>query len=259
LFAGNEEKFIIVILVLFSGLVLLSFFLIWLFVSRQRIIYLSKNRELEMIAMRSQMNPHFIFNCLSTINDFVIRSDRERSSNYLAKFAKLIRLILNNSRATFVVFEDELTALRLYLELEEMRFGPKFSYQIVIAPDIESLKMEVPSMIIQPYIENSIWHGVRQLPGGGSVFLNFKLKGRYLVCIIEDNGIGQPGSHHAKTSNENEKFFEIHGTQIAEDRLSQMVKMGHKMTAVNILDLKGKEGNNTGTRVELTLPVKLRR
>jgi LytS/YehU family sensor histidine kinase len=228
-------------------------------ISRQRLNYRNEKRELEMIAMRCQMNPHFIFNCLNSINEFIIRSERELSSNYLSKFAKLIRLILNNSRATYVMFENELNALKFYLELEAMRFDGKFSYQIEIAPGIEALKIETPSMIIQPYIENSIWHGMQHLDGGGKLLIDFKITDKYLICTIEDNGVGRPALSASFTSKKNRKMVEFHGTQIAHDRLHQMSKTGYRKASVKTIDLKNKEGNNCGTKVEVTLPFRIKR
>jgi tetratricopeptide (TPR) repeat protein len=250
----KEQKFTNAIVLLLGGLVFAVFIFVWFAVRQQRLNYRNEKRELELIAMRCQMNPHFIFNCLNSINEFIIRSERELSSNYLSKFAKLIRLILNNSSATYVMFENELSALRFYLELEAMRFDGKFSYKIDVAPEIDSLKIETPSMIIQPYIENSIWHGLQHLSGDGKLLIDFKLKDKYVVCTIEDNGIGRPASSNTITSKRHRKSVEIHGTQIAQDRLHQMVKGGHRKASVTIIDLKSSDGNNCGTKVEVTLP-----
>jgi tetratricopeptide (TPR) repeat protein len=250
----KEQKFTNAIFLLLVGLVLAVFVFVWLAIRQQRLNYRNEKRELELIAMRCQMNPHFIFNCLNSINEFIIRSERELSSSYLSKFAKLIRLILNNSSATYVMFENELSALKFYLELEAMRFDGKFSYTIDVAPEIESFNIETPSMIIQPYIENSIWHGLQHLSGEGKLLIDFKLKDEYVVCTIEDNGIGRPVSSNSITSKRDKKKVEIHGTQIAQDRLHQMVKGGHRKASVTIVDLKNSDGHNCGTKVEVTLP-----
>ena len=116
--------------------------------------------ELEMQALRAQMNPHFIFNSLNSINMFILENNKLQASEYLSKFSRLVRLILQNSQETFIPLEKELEALQLYLELESLRFEQKFEYKIQIDDEVDTTVLKVPPLIIQPYAENAIWHGL---------------------------------------------------------------------------------------------------
>jgi LytS/YehU family sensor histidine kinase len=118
-----------------------------------------KMSEVEMQALRAQMNPHFIFNCLNSINRYIVKSDQATASLYLTKFAKLIRLILDNSNTKNVMLSNELEALKLYIDMESLRFDKKFTHSIVVDKGISTDSIEVPPLIIQPYVENAIWHG----------------------------------------------------------------------------------------------------
>src|SRR5262245_48577747 len=121
---------------------------------------LHQKSELEMEALRAQMNPHFIFNSLNSINMFILENNKLLASEYLSKFSRLVRLILQNSREAFIPLEREIEALELYLELESLRFDNKFEYKIVVANEVDATVLGVPPLIIQPYVESAIWHGL---------------------------------------------------------------------------------------------------
>src|SRR6188508_2969786 len=123
---------------------------------------------MEMQALRAQMNPHFMFNSLNSINNFILKNDPDNASDYLTKFSRLMRLILDNSRSEWVLLENELKALQLYIELEAVRFDNAFKYSMEVTKDVDPETMMVPPLIIQPYVENAIWHGLlhRKEPGG---------------------------------------------------------------------------------------------
>ncbi len=154
---------------------------------------LGRERELEkMQALRAQMNPHFIFNCLSSINNFVLKNETEAASDYLTKFSRLIRTVLNNSKRSFIPLEDELEMVRLYLEMESLRFKGSFTYRIDRDEKIEPSTIFIPPLLIQPFVENAIWHGLlHKADPGGRLDISVKVEKNILICIIEDNGVGR--------------------------------------------------------------------
>ncbi len=152
--------------------------------------------QLETQALRSQMNPHFIFNALNSINAFVQQNDSDRASAYLSKFARLMRLVLENSRQAEVPLKDDLEALDLYLNLERARSrdangGAKFDYKITVDPDIDQEETYVPPLVIQPFVENAIWHGMAGKQEKGHIALSVTRSGEELILAIEDDGVGR--------------------------------------------------------------------
>jgi LytS/YehU family sensor histidine kinase len=147
--------------------------------------------ELEMQVLRTQMNPHFIFNSLNSISRFILKNQRIEANDYLTKFSKLIRMILHNSAMPTVKLANELNVLQLYLELECLRFDKKIMYEFQCDPDLDAELIEIPPLLLQPYIENAIWHGLMQKKEEGHLWIKIEQKGQYLVCTITDNGIGR--------------------------------------------------------------------
>ena len=150
-----------------------------------------KTVEMEMQALRAQMNPHFIFNSLNSINRFILQNNRAQASEYLTKFSKLVRLILQNSQASLISLESELQALELYLELEALRFDYHFDYKISVPKDLDIEALRVPPLIIQPYIENAIWHGLMHKEDRGQLDIEVSEEGDHLYFKIADNGVGR--------------------------------------------------------------------
>ncbi len=149
---------------------------------------------LEMKALRAQMNPHFIFNCLNSINRFIVRNDADRAADYLTKFAKLIRKVLEESGKPFILLEDELNSLQLYMDLEAIRFEIPFRYEIFCS-EKDKQSVMVPSLLIQPFVENAIWHGLHpRLDGNGIIKIALTLENEILHCEITDNGVGKSWS-----------------------------------------------------------------
>lgn len=157
---------------------------------KSRAELLFQKSELEMSALRAQMNPHFIFNCLNSINHFIIGNDARKAADYLTKFAKLIRIVLEKSGNAFIPLKEELVCLKLYLELEALRFQEPFNFEIHCEGiDLDSVL--VPSMLIQPFVENAIWHGLSKADGKrGKILISLQIQDNTLVCEITDNGIG---------------------------------------------------------------------
>jgi sensor histidine kinase YesM len=147
--------------------------------------------EIRMMALRAQMNPHFIFNSLNSVQHFITIREKKEALNYLSKFSKLIRKILENSRENTVSISNELQLLELYIQLEQLRFSNKFDYHIEIDKKIDTENIEIPPLLIQPYVENAILHGLINKDGKGHLFFSVEKNNGLLVCKIEDNGIGR--------------------------------------------------------------------
>ncbi len=213
-----------------------------------------KMTEVEMQALRAQMNPHFIFNCLNSINRYIVKSDQTTASLYLTKFAKLIRLILDNSNCKNVTLTNELEALKLYIEMEALRFDKKFTYEIKVTPNMGSDTIELPPLIIQPYVENAIWHGLLHKEGNGHLSITVSMAGdSMLECVIEDNGVGREKAKilKSKTATSRKSL----GMQLTENRLSLLNKHAELNASVEIIDLQNGGMEAMGTKVVLKIPV----
>lgn len=212
-----------------------------------------KISEITQANLRQQMNPHFIFNTLNSIQYYMYQHDKLATNNYLTKFSSLMRKVLDNSQHTSVPLSDELSALNLYLELESIRFRDKFEYKITTDDEIDPLMHKVPTMLIQPYVENSISHGLIPKEGKGFVTIDLKLKEDHVLCVIEDNGIGREAAkerNHKREGNHNSL-----GTQITKSRLDLVNELYGTSLQTLYTDLKDENGEPTGTRVEIHIPL----
>jgi LytS/YehU family sensor histidine kinase len=207
--------------------------------------------ELEAKTLRAQMNPHFIFNCLNSIKSLIQHDDGNQAVSYLTTFSKLLRTILQNSDEREVTLYDELETCKLYMQLEAMRFGDKFKYQFDINNTIDLKSIKVPALIIQPFIENAIWHGIMPKPDGGSVSLAVDGDENSICCTIDDNGIGRESSRQNgfKTAESSHKSKGIHLTQ---SRLNLDSILNSRNTTVEIIDKKDEKGKVAGTKIVLT-------
>ena len=208
--------------------------------------------ELEMQTLRTQMSPHFIFNSLNSINHFILESDNVQASEYLAKFSRLIRLILQNSRAPFISLESELEALQLYLELEAVRFNHHFQYNINLEEGIDPSLVKVPPIIIQPYAENAIWHGLMQKEDKGKLDIKFFQRDGELFCEITDDGIGREKSRKIKSNSKS--THKSLGMKITAERLALLQKENRSEYYIKITDLILADGTPGGTEVLLKIP-----
>ncbi len=210
--------------------------------------------ETEMSALRAQMNPHFIFNCLNSIKLYTLQNDTDKASDYLSKFARLIRLVLENSRADRVPLQHELDALRLYIELEAMRFKEKVQFAIIVSADIDQAFVAVPPLLIQPYVENAIWHGLMHKPGGGTVTITVSQPDEACLHVeITDNGIGRARAEALKSKSAGRKTSI--GMQVTADRIRMINQLYNIQTSARILDLIAPNGSPLGTSVVLEIPV----
>jgi LytS/YehU family sensor histidine kinase len=200
------------------------------------------------------MNPHFIFNSINSVQYFMTENDAKSSQKYLAKFARLIRYVVDNSKPTVVPLKIELEALQLYLELESLRFEDRFEYAIHVDSLIDLDQYQIPSMLIQPYVENSIWHGLMHKEGKGRIDVNLVLVDHVIKCTVVDNGIGRKKSQEIKNKNRNGTKRSL-GLTITENRLDIINQITNLNLSVAISDITDKNGNIAGTKVELTIPI----
>ncbi len=201
--------------------------------------------DTELKALRAQMNPHFIFNALNSIGDYILKNNNETALEFLSKFAKLMRMVLENSENKSIPLEEDLKFLELYLQVETKRQPGKFSYHIQVDEGLDVENTLVPPLLLQPFIENSIWHGFRDKDGIGQIQITINENQDMLICSIEDNG---RGIEHITNGNESKKSF---GVSITENRLKILNKQKNKEGRLQVIDL----GEQKGTRVEISLPL----
>jgi tetratricopeptide (TPR) repeat protein len=214
---------------------------------------LQQKNELEMQALRAQMNPHFIFNSLNSINRFILENNRLQASQYLTKFSKLVRLILQNSQSALIPLESELEALQLYLELEKLRFDHHFDYHLNVEEGLDLSALKVPPLIIQPYAENAIWHGLMPKREKGHLGIGIQQQDDLLICTITDNGIGRKKASELKT-----KSVTTHksmGMRITADRIAMLQRNDKSENYVMVNDLVLPNGLAAGTEVMLKIPL----
>ena len=216
----------------------------------QYVLKQKESAELKMTALRSQMNPHFLFNSLNSINSFILKNKPEEASDYITSFSKLIRKILKNSENMSISLEEELEVLETYVELEKTRVQGGFDFILTIDENLVLQDIKVPPLFLQPFIENSIWHGLVDKIGSKKIELKLMREGAYLIIKIRDNGIGLKKSLSQKNKMDSKrKFF---GTEATEKR----IKLLHDNNGV-LIELKDiSKGSITGTLVCLKFPIK---
>ncbi|MEZ4777067.1 MAG: two-component regulator propeller domain-containing protein [Bacteroidia bacterium] len=234
----------------------------WVFWSRrkqqieeQKIRDTAEKLQLEHQALYAMMNPHFTFNALQSIQYFIHRQDKISANKFLSSFAKLIRKNLESTKSDFISLGEEIERLKLYLSLEKMRFPEKFDYVVNVGPGIELSETQIPPMLLQPFVENSIKHGIMPLDANGMIEVNLSRKDDdYLMITISDNGIGIEASRKQRADRPNDHVSK--GMQITLDRLSLFARMTRKKYSLDIHEIVDPEGNIKGTMVEMLLPVK---
>jgi sensor histidine kinase YesM len=203
-------------------------------------------------SIKSQMNPHFIFNALNTIQAYIYLNDRTKATNYLSKFSKLTRSILEMSEKEKITLSEELVALELYLELEKMRFQDEFEFQLnVKVPDIDSVF--VPSMLIQPYLENAVKHGLLHSNNHKKLNVDFSIEDNKLIVVIDDNGIGRKRANEINQKRSGQNLGAGFSTKANERRLEILNTIAN--IGVQIEDKMDEHQQPTGTRVTLTIQV----
>ena len=210
-----------------------------------------KRDELRQQALRGQMNPHFIFNSLNSINYFISNNDRLSANRYISDFSRLIRTVLNNMDEDFVRLSDELGSIEEYLKIEHLRFGDRFDYSIMTDPEIIPESINVSPGLIQPFIENAIWHGIMGLQGRkGMIRVITRRKDEKLICTVEDDGIGRKKSAEQRDGNDKKKS---RGMALAMERLRIINNLQRTSCQIRLADLYP-DRDETGTRIEIELP-----
>ncbi len=277
---GNERKMYVEIVPAFWQttwfksliLILIAAFLYWLYrnrldkvnlknkiknehleIQKREAEFKRKLSEIEMAALRSQMNPHFIFNCLNSIKLYTVQNDSIAASEYLTKFSRLIRLVLENSRKERVELQSELESLRLYIEMEAMRFKEKLQY--TITENMDTSFTEIPPLLIQPYVENAIWHGLMHKESGGNIHIIVDKVGTddILQITITDDGVGRVKA--AELKSKSAVIGKSFGMKVTSERIAIINQLYNTNTTVQITDLYQENGEACGTQVILQIPM----
>lgn len=229
------------------SMIILAVLLNFLFAELDKRKIKMEKSDAEMMLLQSRLNPHFIYNALNSINRYILIFDKLNASEYLSKFAKLMRLTLDHSNKMMIPIQQELDSLRIYLELESLRFQQKIDYSIDVDPNIQLEKAEIPPMMIQPFVENAIWHGLMPKQGDCVLKIEFRKYHNDLEIIIEDNGVGRAYCKEVATP----KIKSSEGIKMTEKRMEALSTITGAQGNVKILDLEDEDGIALGTRVIL--------
>ncbi len=210
------------------------------------------NRQLEKRMLRAQMNPHFIFNSLSSIQHFIIANDKVSALKYLSHFSNLLRQILESSVNINMALKDEIELIRIYLELESLRFENSFSYEIKVDENLDTEMLEIPTMIVQPFVENAILHGLMPKKGDRRLSIELKDGAQFITCLITDNGIGREAAE--RLNNNKTGKSKSRGISVTSQRLELLANNFDLKTEIQYTDLKDGDGKASGTQVEINIP-----
>lgn len=236
-----------IVVILISGL------LIIMVLRNKRFKAEHEKTQLRQRLLRSQMNPHFIFNSLASVQNFIVKQDAIKASIYLSRFSELVRSILKNSLDEQITLEHELSTIENYLELQKVRFPEKFDYHIHVDDKLDPENIFVPPMLAQPFIENAIEHGIKHRSTKGNISISYTRNGHWMTFAIKDDGIGREKANELR-----QKFDKDHkslATSITKERIKVLNrKLRHKIT-MEIIDLKDEQGEARGTRVVFEVPL----
>lgn len=223
---------------LIGALLVLSALIIFIFRTLKKVQV--KNKKIALQSLRREMNPHFIFNSLNSVNHFIATNNELEANQYLTKFSKLMRGVMENSTEDFIPFQQELDLLQNYLALEKTRFSDKFDYEIEVDESLNTQSLKVPGMLVQPFLENAIWHGLRYRTTKGFLKLQFEKENQHLKIVIEDNGIGIEESKKQKT--EHQKARKGRGMKNTLERIALLNDLYHQEIQCNITDKQEAQG-----------------
>lgn len=233
-----------------SGMLLLLIGLVALWKSmKQRDI---TNLKLRFQSLTNQMNPHFIYNSLNSVNLFIAKNQEKEANKFLADFSKLMRLTMDNASKEHVSLKEEISLIEKYLELEHMRFAQRFDYEITIDPTLDLEQFSVPPMVIQPYIENAIWHGLRYRNDKGWLLLKIEQTKTGVICLIKDNGIGIANSRKIKTKNQ--ENHQSTGMKNSHERIDILNKIHKKQLRVTVQNNDNEQTEYPGTCIQIEIP-----
>lgn len=234
--------------ILLASILLISLFLI--FISRTLYSIKKKNKKIALQSLRREMNPHFIFNSLNSVNQFIAQNKELEANKFLSSYSKLMRNVMENSNKDFVALSTEMEQLREYLDLEHLRFGDKFDYEIKVEDSIDIESVYIPNMLIQPQLENAIWHGLRYKEDKGLLLLCITLDNKFLNITVEDNGIGLKKSKELKT-----KHQQKHNSRGMTNTLERIALL-NDLYGINItMEIKEKDIPYTGVIVSFNFPL----
>jgi LytS/YehU family sensor histidine kinase len=228
----------------------------WLWVERRSILAKQRkleaaNHELEKRLLRAQINPHFIFNSLSAIQHFITTNDKVSALKFLSKFSTLLRQMLEQSIHVQVVLAEEIKLLQSYLDLEALRFDSCFSFVVEAGPAVDIHNTEVPILLVQPFVENAILHGLSSKKGEGRLSVRFDDASAHTVCTIRDNGVGRQAAAQKSAGRPHRPS---HGMAIAEKRLALLYGNPADLVPIQINDLYDETGQAAGTEVIVHIP-----
>lgn len=234
-----------------AGLVILIIVFFVLYFRQNKLKAEQHTILLEQKLLRSQMNPHFIFNALSNISNLIDKNDNATASRYLTKFSRLVRHILESTSSDYIELDQEISNLENYLALQKLRFIEKFDYKIHVDDEIDAEAIEIPPMMIQPFVENAIEHGIKPKETKGHVDISIKMTENQLVCVVDDDGIGR-----REASKMQSKTHRSMATSITLERLKNLNRKLRQKISLEIIDLKTETNASLGTRVVIGLPFK---
>ncbi|MEO5572333.1 MAG: histidine kinase [Bacteroidia bacterium] len=254
----NTDVINMALMCLLPFVIAFSFLIFVFYRKRRELIFKQKELELkqqvadvEMKALRAQMNPHFIFNCMNSIYGFMHNNDLQKAETYLIKISNLIRLVLENSMHTEVSLKDDLAALQLYIELEQIRMVQGFNYTIETDPALNIENTLVPPLILQPFVENSIWHGLNGKASKGTITIKIGKQNEMLKYTVEDNGTQEKAAADTPVMKAKKKSL---GMSLTSERLEVLNKTKNTHAHFNISDIRDVNNIYKGKRVELFLP-----
>lgn len=214
-----------------------------------------KAAESRLQSLRLQMNPHFLFNALNSIQQMILANEEMIATRYLSRFSKLLRTVLIHSDKEAITLKDEIEILKMYVELESVRFKESFTYSITCDEEIETEEIKIPTLLIQPFVENAIWHGLMHKEGTRHLAISFTEKGDLLQCIIEDNGVGRKKASEIKSLSGQDKKHISKGIAVSEERIKTLKNNLGKHGSIEINDLAGAAGESRGTQVIINFPI----
>ncbi|MCX6317898.1 MAG: histidine kinase [Bacteroidetes bacterium] len=211
--------------------------------------------ESRLQSLRLQMNPHFLFNALNSIQQMILANEEMVATKYLSRFSKLLRAVLIHSDKESISLKDEIEILKMYVELESVRFRNAFSYTITCDENLETEEIKIPTLLVQPFVENAIWHGLMHKEGNRILTISFSEKGNLLQCIIEDNGVGRKKAKEAGQASGQDKKHTSRGIAVSEERLKTLKTPSCQPGTLQINDLEGPDGEALGTQVIINFPI----
>lgn len=249
----------ILLIILVPTMVAFSFLFFVLYRNRREAFFTSKENELkhqiadvELKALRAQINPHFIYNCLNSIHRFIYANRMNEAGEYLVKFSNLVRLILENSMHHEVSVSDDLFAMNLYIEMEQLRMDHHFDYNLHVEAGLDIQNILVPPLILQPFVENSIWHGLNNKPERGTITISISHVGNMLKYSVEDDGVKTTPADVQLVENIKKKSI---GMNLTKERLDVLNQIKGSNAGFSISDILDEQKNYKGKRVELMLPL----